>query len=193
MPEKSASGRRLLVLVLAAVLAALFVTSFWYRLEHPSLRVEMRAERQTPPPGMGQGGGMDMARVQELMARVGQKPDDVPTLLELADLFMGMEAWDRSLVFLERAEKVAPGDPAVLRGLGLVHFEKKEYDKAAASFAKILEKDPQDPVTHYNLGIVLKHFLNRKAEADVHFKAVMGNGAADSDLRQEAARELGEK
>ena len=53
MPEKSASGRRTLVLVLAAVLAVLFVTSFWYRMEHPSLRVEMRTERQAPP-GMGQ-------------------------------------------------------------------------------------------------------------------------------------------
>jgi lipoprotein NlpI len=190
MPEKSASGRRTLVLVLAAVLAVLFVTSFWYRMEHPSLRVEMRTERQAPP-GMGQG--MDMNRVQELMARMGEKPEDVPTLLELADLFMGMEAWDRAALFLERAGKIAPEDPRVLRGLGMVHFEKKEFDKAAAAFAKILEREPQDPTTHYNLGIVLKHYLNRKAEADAHFKAVMGNAAADQELRQEAARELGEK
>ncbi len=192
MPENAAFGRRIMVLALAAVLAVLFVTSFWYRMEHPSLRVEMRTERQAPP-GMGQGGGMDMARVQELMARMGEKPDDLPTLLELADVFMSMQAWDRTLIFLERAEKVAPGDPAVLRGLGMVHFEKKEYDQAAAAFARILEKNPQDAVAHYNLGIVLKHFLNRKAEADGHFKAVMGNAAADADLRQEAARELGEK
>jgi hypothetical protein len=34
MPEKNAAfGRRIMVLALAAVLAVLFVTSFWYRME----------------------------------------------------------------------------------------------------------------------------------------------------------------
>lgn len=190
MPEKPAFGRRALILILAVVLIVLFVTSFWYRMEHPSLRVEMLAELQTHP-GMGQG--IDMNRVQDLMARMGKKPEDVPTLLDLADLFIGMKAWDRAAVFLGMAEKVAPEDPRLLRSLGMVHLEKKEFDKAAAAFAKILVREPQDPISNYNLGIVLKHYLNRKTEAGTHFKAVMGNATADQELRQEAARELREK
>ncbi|MCM0756739.1 tetratricopeptide repeat protein [Desulfovibrio aminophilus] len=189
MPENTATGRRLLVLVMAGILGVIFVTSFWYRMEHPSLRVEMRSQGQTPP-GMGGQGGMDMARVQALMKKMGENPEDLPTLLELADLFLSMQAHDRALVFLEKAQALKPGDPNVLRGLGMVRFEMKEYDKAAEAFAAILKVEPSDAVSHFNLGIVLKHFLNKPEEAAGHFRAVVASKAADPGLRQEAAKEL---
>lgn len=184
------TGRRLVILVAAAGLTVIFATSFWYRMEHPSLRVEMRSERQAPP-GMGQG--QDMGRIQDLMAKLQSDPNDLPTTLELAEAFLSMRAYDRAEAFLNRARAIKPDEPAILRGMGMIHFERKEYDLAAKDFETLLAREADDAVTRYNLGIVLKYYLNRPDEAARHFQAVRDNAKADSGLRQEAAQELGGK
>lgn len=181
------AGRRLMILFLVAGLAVIFAASFWYRMEHPSLRVEMRAGGQTPP-GMGQN--QDMGRVQELMAKMQTDPNDLPTLLELAEAFLSMRAYDRAEAFLNRAKALKPDEPAILRGMGMVHFERKQYDLAAKDFQELLARDADDSIAHYNLGIVLKYYLKRPEEAVRQFQAVRDNTRADSGLRQEAAQEL---
>ncbi|MDD4951450.1 MAG: tetratricopeptide repeat protein [Desulfovibrionaceae bacterium] len=180
-----ASGQRLMVLLLGAAVLAMFAASFWYRMEHPTMRVEIRQERA----GMEQA--MDMGRIQELMARIKDNPEDVPALTDLGNTFMMMGAWDKALIFLQQARNLSPDDVSVLMGLAVCRFQKKEHQKAADLFARILVLSPNDGLAHYNLAIVLKHYLGRPGDAEAHFRAVLDSDQAGPEVKDNARRELG--
>ena len=55
-------------------------------------------------------------------------------------------------------------DPAVLSRQADEFFDKKEYDKAAEFYQRLLELNPNDVDTYNNLGLTL-HYLGRSTEA----------------------------
>jgi cellulose synthase operon protein C len=50
-----------------------------------------------------------------------------------------------SVVEIEAALKFAPGDPRLLEELATSHYLARDYEKAAAVVARLLEKDPDSP------------------------------------------------
>ncbi|MCP4653540.1 MAG: tetratricopeptide repeat protein [Candidatus Omnitrophica bacterium] len=48
------------------------------------------------------------------------------------------------------------------------HIGKNEYQKAIAVYEKILQKNPNDAITHYNLGLLYEHFYNDSGKALFH-------------------------
>ncbi len=126
-------GRKAVILAVVISVAAMFVTSFMYRMDNPNLFVKgqqpssMSGEGATPPPGMGQGGGM--ARVKEFMARVEENPNDVKALVNLGNSFLMMRAWDRALEPLEKANELKPGNTDVLKAIGIAYFNKEDFTK----------------------------------------------------------------
>ena len=76
------------------------------------------------------------------------------------------------------------------RALGMVRFERKEYDLAKKSFDVVLKKEPNDVLAHYNMGILLKHYMKKPAEGDQHFRRVVQLGTADPDVLKSAQEEL---
>ena len=54
---------------------------------------------------------------------------------------------------LQRALAVIPGDPAVLRSLGLLHNQRGDPARAIAAFTESLAADPDQPLVRVNLGI----------------------------------------
>jgi type IV pilus assembly protein PilF len=61
-----------------------------------------------------------------------------------------------------------------LNGLGLVHMELKEDDKARASFERALKIDPTDPDTNNNFGLFLCN-RGRERDAERYFLAAVKN------------------
>jgi len=189
-------GQKLILLALIGAIVVMFVGSFVYRMKGSGLVVEMHQERggmgeaaggQAGPMGMM---GVDMEQLRELMRKMEENPNDPQVLVELANTFMMMQAWDKALEFLTMAEKAAPDDPGVHRGMGMVRFERKEYDLARKSFDRVLKKNPDDVLAHYNMGILLKHYMKKPAEGDAHFRRVVQLNPQDQDVLKSAQEEL---
>ena len=81
-----------------------------------------------------------MSKVREFMARVEANPDDVDALVGLGNSFLMMRAWDRALEPLEKANRIEPGNTAVLKGIGIAHFNREAFDKAG----RVLRGHPED-------------------------------------------------
>lgn len=184
-------GQKLILLALIGAIAIMFIGSFAYRMKGTGLVVQIQPEQGA----MGGGGpmgmmGVDMEQLRELMRKMEENPNDPKVLVELSNTFMMMQAWDKSLEYLTLAEKAAPGDADVHRAMGMVRFERKEYDLAKKSFDIVLKKDPNDVLAHYNMGILLKHYMNKAADADAHFRRVVQLNPQDPDVLKSAQEEL---
>jgi Flp pilus assembly protein TadD len=187
--------QRIILLALLGAFVAMFIGSFAYRMQSKGLTVEVRQEQAGGRGGMGSGGpmgmmGVDMDALRGLMRQVEQTPDDPKVLLDLGNTFMMMQAWDKALEYLAHAEKVAPQDMRVQRALGMARFERKEYDQAKKAFDKVLAKEPGDALTHYNMGILLKHYMKKTAEGDAHFRKVVQLAPEDKEVLKSAQEEL---
>lgn len=58
---------------------------------------------------------------------------------------------------LVRAAQMAPNDPTPLAAQGSLDLADQQYDNAAESFRKALERDPDHAIARTNLGIALAH------------------------------------
>lgn len=186
-------GQKFILILLMAAILAMFAGSFAYRMKGSGLVVEVQQERGGAG---GMGGpmagmmGVDMEQLRELMRRMEQNPNDAKALLELANAFMMMQAWDKAFEFATMAAKAAPGDPDAHRAMGMVQFERKEYAEARKSFDTVLKAAPDDALAHYNMGILLKHYLKKPAEGDAHFRRVVQLNPKDPDVLKSAQEEL---
>jgi len=191
--EALTPGRKVMLVALLCAILAMFAGSFAYRMQSRGLTVEVRSEsggRGGMGNPMGAMMGVDVDQLRDLMRKVQDNPNDPQVLLELGNTFMMMQAWDKALDYLNTAQKAAPGDLKVQRALGMVHFQRKEYDQAKKCFDLVLKKEPDDALAHYNMGILLKHYMKRPAEGDQHFRRVVQLRPEDPDVLKSAQEEL---
>jgi tetratricopeptide (TPR) repeat protein len=165
------AARRFLLGIMAMGLAAIFVASFLYRLEHPSLRVPGKQPAATMGAG-GAGGaggaanvGEAMQAIRELMGTVEREPNNVKALVSLADAFVQIGALERAASLLERASAIEPGRVDILERLGFAFSETGKNDQAAEVFGRILAAEPANALAHFNLGFVERYHLGKEASA----------------------------
>lgn len=70
-----------------------------------------------------------------------------------------------AVALLERARRIDPVSPVIGAKLGHVHYEQKQFDRAAAEFQAVLEREPHYSLAHYYLGLTYG-FLGRYEEAE---------------------------
>ena len=189
-------AQKIIVAALVGAVLVMFIGSFMYRMKGHGLTVHVQAESaEGGMGGMGSAmggamGGVDLNQLRALMAKMQENPNDPQVLLELSNTFMMMQAWDKALELVTQAVKVAPNNPEAHRAMGMVRFERKEYDLAKKSFDTLLKMSPDDALGHYNMGILLKHYLNKPAEGDQHFRRVVQLNPQDQDVLKGAQEEL---
>lgn len=181
-------GRSVAALMGLALLG-MFVSSFLYRAENPSQVV------RTDVPAMPQGmGGMadsgPMKEIMELMQRQKEDPDNPAVQLELAERFMMMGAYDRALIFLEKAESLDPDNPQMLNDKGIALYNTGKADEARAAFEAILAKNAADFRARFNLGLLYKYALGDMDKAAEQMRAVMDSPEADERTKTQAKSEL---
>ncbi|EHJ46579.1 hypothetical protein DFW101_0562 [Solidesulfovibrio carbinoliphilus subsp. oakridgensis] len=191
-PGPNASGRMVLTFV-AFALAVVFIASFVYRLQRPSLEVRQQPKKGGMPEAMGQAMNGPMKEVMELMQKLQENPDDPGLQMAMAERFMAMGAHDRAKVFLDKVAKVRPDDPDVQNALGVVRYNLKDLDGAKAAFEGLLARDPEDYRARFNLGLLYKYALNQPEKAKEAFDAVIASPKTDPETRQTATKERDEK
>lgn len=180
-------GRKLVLLVCGLSLLAMFGVSVVYRAANPNLTVH--AKKKTSSMGAMASG---MGGLQEMMAKVETEPDNVENLMNLANAFLMMRAWDRALVFLERAKALQPDNVGILKSVGICYFQKQMHEQAVEIYERILALQPGDALSHYNLGIIFKHYLNDPQSAATHFRIVADMPNGDGEMKKHARTELEE-
>jgi tetratricopeptide (TPR) repeat protein len=193
-------GRKAVILAVFLALAAMFATSFLYRMNNPNLVVKSRtshsfadAGEQGGEGGPAMGGAMTgaMSRVKEYLDRVKKNPDDVEALIGLGNSFLMMRAWDRALEPLEKARQLKPDDTSVLKAVGIAYFNKEEYVKASEAYEAILKIDPEDTLALFNLGVIYKHYFKKPDIAQTYFEKVLALEKQDAEMLKLARQELG--
>lgn len=177
---------RLVLAFVAFGLLVMFVASFLYRLERPSL--EVRQERKAE--GMGQAMNGPMKEVMALMQKLQENPDDPGLQLAMAERFMAMGAYDRAKVFLDKVAKVRPEDPDVQNALGVTLFNLKDIPGAQAAFEGMLARDQADYRARFNLALLYKYGINDQDKAAQALRAVIEAPETDAATREQARQEL---
>jgi tetratricopeptide (TPR) repeat protein len=190
--ERAAMAGRSVAALMGLALAAMFVASFLYRAENPSRVV--RAEAPAMPQGMGGMGGMadsgPMKEIMELMQRQKDEPESAAVQLELAERFMMMGAYDRALIFLDKAASLDADNPQILNDRGIALYNVGKTDEARGAFEAILARTPDDFRARFNLGLLYKYALGDMEKAAEHLKAVMDSQAADERTKSQAKTEM---
>ena len=192
MTEKKPGGRPLLALV-AAGLAAILVVSFLYKVKNPSMTKHLRMPGADNAMGQGEQGGQTMSELRGLMARMSEEPDNPQVQVELGHMFMSMGAWNKSLVFLDRAVELDPDNLDALRGQGMAFFEMGRRNESAKSLARVVELNPADEVALYNLAVLQKYYQDKGEEARANFKRVLELTNPGEELHESAKKELEEE
>lgn len=178
-------GRKLVLLAVCVGLAAMLGASFLYRLSNPSLVQQGRGPAAQEE---GEHSG-EMEIVSALMQKVQQNPNDAGALFALGQHFLDHSDWARAEGFLARAVVASPADPQPLYMLGIAQYQQQSFEKAAETFERLIEIDPQ-PAARYNLGILYRHYLKAEAKGNAHLKAIIEDAKAPEDLKAQARQEL---
>lgn len=165
-------GRKIVVAVLGFGLLILFIGSFIYRLQNPSLTIQAKQSESCPA----------MDNIAELMARLDSQPDHLPTLMALGDQFMRVESWGRAEIFWKLALAVDPLQDRALNGLGVTYYNQDQFAESAEQFQQIVAMQPDNHRAHFNLGTLYKHYLDDAGKARLHFERVLELNPADAEL-----------
>lgn len=185
----NASGRMVLAFMIFA-LVVIFIGSFVYRMEKPSLEVHRKQAAGTMPESMQQAMNGPMKEVLALMQKLQEHPDDPALQLQMAERFMAMGSFDRAKRFLDKVVKERPDDPEVQNALGVTLYNLKDLDGSKAAFEAVLARDPEDYRARFNLGLLYKYALKQPDKAAEAFKAVVASPKTDPETRATAKKEL---
>ncbi len=180
---------RCVAALMGLALVGMFVSSFLYRAENPSRVV------RTDVPAMPQGmGGMadsgPMKEIMELMQRQKEEPDNPAVHLEMAERFMMMGAYDRALIFLDKAAGLDPDNPQILNDRGIALYNVGRADEARTAFESILAKAPGDFRARFNLGLLYKYALGDMDKAAEQLRAVIDSPGVDERTKTQAKTEM---
>ncbi len=96
-------------------------------------------------------------------------PQDVPSLVWLADMNLAQNKPDAALDPLRKAQTLDPSSGAVLYGLGRVALAKQDYGQAVKSLEGALAISPQSNRLHYPLALAYRG-LGQKEKAEEHLR-----------------------
>ncbi len=83
-------------------------------------------------------------------------PDYIPAVNNLAFLYAEQNRELNTALDLARQAKERIGKlPAIMDTLGWVYYKKTLYDSAVTEFEACIEKEPENPIFHYHLGLAL--------------------------------------
>jgi tetratricopeptide (TPR) repeat protein len=92
-----------------------------------------------------------------------------------ADIFRLRGDHREALVIYEKAQEILPGDPTVLRNLGIAYSSLGAYGKAIASLRRSLEVDPVQTLTLVNLAFALTQQGDFSSGLEVYRQAIEMN------------------
>jgi cytochrome c-type biogenesis protein CcmH/NrfG len=120
----------------------------------PNVPTDLSATaRESAPP-------VDMARIQELSAKIKQNPRDFDSIVELANLNFDQKNYGDAVNLYKTALEVRPDALNVRTDMGTAMFYQERFDDAIAEFQQVLQSDSKNAQALFNLGVTMLHGKN---------------------------------
>jgi cytochrome c-type biogenesis protein CcmH/NrfG len=103
---------------------------------------------------------VDMARVQELTAKIKQNPQDFDSIVELGNINFDQKNFNDAINLYKKALEIRPNAQNVRTDMGTAMFYQNRFDEAIALFQETLKTDPNDAQALFNLGVAMLHGKN---------------------------------
>jgi tetratricopeptide (TPR) repeat protein len=110
-------------------------------------------------------------------------------LLQRGQALLDRRHHAQAAIVLERADRLEPGQGAILEALARAVFNSGQAERARQTFEALLEVDPSSHYGHFALGQSLKR-LGRRAEAGTHLRLAVAL-SPDTALYRHALARLG--
>ncbi len=180
--HRGAAARRAGAAVVVSVLAVLGTLSFRHSLAFRNPETLWRDTLERSPDcfmchtnygNWLMENGREAEAVPHFEKSLALKPDNVPTLLNLARIDESHGRFDTAASRLRAALRVDPADTTVLINLGTVSTRAGRFGEAVTSYEEALRLGSSgDYLAHNGLGVALLQ-LGRAAEAVEHFRAAL--------------------
>ncbi len=95
--------------------------------------------------------------VNHYLDALDHKPDYVPALNNLADIYELADEQKRARELFEYITKIKPSDPMGFFNLGNHHLRNNNTVEAGSCYKKVLELDSEFHEAYNNIGLILKH------------------------------------
>ena len=112
------------------------------------------ASNEPPPPPV------DMARVQQLTAKIKQSPRDFDAIVELGNINFDQRNYADAVALYKKAMEIRPDALNVRTDMGTAMFYQDRYDEAIVEFQQVLKNDPKNAQALFNLGVTMLHGKN---------------------------------
>ena len=179
------SSRRIVLCALLLGIGVMLAASVAWRMDGKPLVHEhapaatAQAPAQTPPaqpaPGTPDNAKMEQAAqspqamaIMGLMQKMKENPNDVETLLSLAQTFAEQGDMEGAKDMIQRAAVAAPADHRPPYLMGVVLGGQGKWQEAAEQLERsVALKD--DASARYSLGVIWRYHLKDEAKARPHF------------------------
>lgn len=92
--------------------------------------------------------------VLSLNTALSLNPNDVSTLIELAQVFIELSKYDLAISVLNRVLNLTPNDALAHVLLGKIYFLNNQLDKAILEYSLTLKLEPDNPLLEANVGFI---------------------------------------
>lgn len=127
-------------------------------------------------------------QINDLEKRVAASPNDMQSLLSLANVCQDGRFFDKAIVQYRKYLEKNPRDTNARVDLGICYFETSNLEEARKEMEVALKYDPKHVAAHFNLGIVSLR-AGKVKEANEWFKKTIAL-APNSDMGQQAKQIL---
>lgn len=100
-------------------------------------------------------------------------PTDLPTLIELGEVFIGLSKYDLAISTLKQALNLSPDDALIHILLGDAYHENKQYNEAISYYKRAIKLEPENILIRTNLGLVCSQIADYKCVVDNLGKVVL--------------------
>lgn len=103
--------------------------------------------------GMNQPAAANTQQAEAAMEKAKLEPDSFEAQVKAAEMNYQIEAYDKAVEYLTRANKIKPEDYPTIVNLGNAYFDGGNYAEAEKWYAAALVKKPEDENVRTDLGL----------------------------------------
>ncbi len=187
-------NKKVVLICMAVGIVVMLGASFMKRISDPDLVRQTRGSAPTQADSGGMdaepmGGGGMSPEVGNLMQKLKDSPNDIPTLIHLSERLIESGELNAAENFIHRLIELAPKNAQGHYLHGIVLYNSGKHDEALKSFEQVVALS-ENASARYSIGIIhIYHFKNLE-KGIAEFEKALSDPNANDELKNVVRAEL---